>query len=151
MRYAISFHDYPSDYRYPSDSNTIAKLGSSGKAVRDLRAVCRQLNFAIEPLFHSYFVLNIHKHRLDISKSQLEDLATGSSRACVFVRKLEIRLLAPSLDIRPRDKRMIVNPDGTAELEKESEDGPEVEFAIQHMRDYLAPAIASLKNLQSIM
>jgi hypothetical protein len=46
---------------------------------------------------------------------------------------------------------MIVNLDGTAELEKESEDGPEVECAIQHMREYLALAIASLKNLQSVM
>ena len=148
MRYAISVHNY---YQYPSDFNTIAKLGGSGKDVRDLRAVCRQLNFAIEPLFHSYFVLYIHKHRLDIAKSQLEDLATGSSRACVFVRKLEIRLLAPSVDVYRLAKPLTGKPYGTAELEKESEDGPEVECAIQHMREYLALAIASLKNLQSVM
>jgi hypothetical protein len=123
----------------------LPKLGEDRKRFCALRAVCRQLRCTTEPLFHSDFILFVDNHRLDIAKSQLEDLATRRTQACEFVRKLKIVRLAPSYDSETG-----TIPDPT-KPKKRVVDGPELELAIQHMRKYLTPAIASLKNLRHIV
>ncbi|KAJ7643403.1 hypothetical protein DFH06DRAFT_1333651 [Mycena polygramma] len=99
-----------------------------------LRAVCRTVALAINPLFFSSVTLDIHNRgRVDESHCFLEALASGETGWSRFARKLTIARLSP----------------GGEWIKKEEFD--EVQRAHVRMEKFLRPALESLKNVRSVI
>lgn len=90
------------------------------------RSACHTLNFALEPLILSYLTVDPKRTMLE----QLELLADPSYHGSRFVKSVKIKRFVPE-DEDPADDREIVH-------------------ALSVIREALAPALSSLKNLQTV-
>ncbi|KAF7345687.1 hypothetical protein MVEN_01588500 [Mycena venus] len=99
---------------------------------KSLRSVCRVLGLAINPLFFSTVVLDIHSRRLDESLSYLEALANGKTGWSQYAQSLKITRLSP----------------GGGFMKKE--DFPQLQSAHRRMEQSLRSALESLKNVRIV-
>ncbi|KAJ6552824.1 hypothetical protein B0H19DRAFT_1155025 [Mycena capillaripes] len=100
---------------------------------KSLRGVCRELGFAINPLFFSSVTLDIHNRRIDESLCFLEALAGGKTGWSQFARNLKIARLSPGGEFIKR------------------EDFEQVQSAHARMERFLRRALESLKNVRNVM
>ncbi|KAF8166071.1 hypothetical protein K438DRAFT_2025199 [Mycena galopus ATCC 62051] len=102
---------------------------------KQLRAVCKSLNFAVAPSFFSSLCFDIHSARLEPVLSHLEGLAAGTSPWSQYARKLTIKRLTPSLAVHGEDKG----------------DPHELQQAEARLKQFLRPAFESLKNVRTVL
>ncbi|TFK69826.1 hypothetical protein BDN72DRAFT_819566 [Pluteus cervinus] len=96
----------------------------------ELRQVCRAINSLAEPLIFSTLTINTHSW-MDYAANQVKSLAEGETHASLYAR----RLVVGSVDHR--------FPYVHSKFDSE------IQY-ILHMKKYLAPALASLKNVRSV-
>jgi hypothetical protein len=105
--------------------------------LKSLRLVCSQLNLAVEPVVLSYLVIDASNRTHKTTIRQLKALANQNSRACELTRQLKIASLYPKYDSSLTTQFAVREPSG-----KDVED---------NIRKYLASAVSSLKQVESIM
>ncbi|KAJ6537334.1 hypothetical protein B0H10DRAFT_67973 [Mycena sp. CBHHK59/15] len=103
---------------------------------KHLRAVCRDLNFAIAPLVFSSVVLGTQKLGIETTLFYLKGLATGQTGWSQFARTLKIYCLSHWAASGG-------SGDKTA--------SPQVQSAYTHMEIFLRPALESLKGIQTVV
>ncbi|KAJ7645072.1 hypothetical protein DFH06DRAFT_593683 [Mycena polygramma] len=103
---------------------------------KQLRVTCKNLSFAVAPLFFSSVLLDVQQSRLEVGLSHLEALAAGNTPWSQFARTLKIEHLYPAF------LRVGTTPKYTDD---------ELQLANERLKQLIKPALESLKNVRTVI
>ncbi|KAJ6514196.1 hypothetical protein C8R47DRAFT_1063968 [Mycena vitilis] len=103
---------------------------------KQLRSTCKNLSFAIAPLFFSSVLVDVQQSRLEVGLSHLDALSTGNTPWSQFARTLKIEHLRPAFL-------------GAGTDPKYTED--ELQLAKERFNQLIEPALESLKNVRTVI
>ncbi|KAJ7645066.1 hypothetical protein DFH06DRAFT_1333363 [Mycena polygramma] len=103
---------------------------------KQLRSTCKNLSFAIAPLFFSSVLLDVQQSRIEVGLSHLEALAAGNTPWSQFARTLKIEHLCPAF--------LKVGQIATCSND-------ELQLADERFKQLIKPALESLKNVRTVI
>ncbi|KAF8893944.1 hypothetical protein BD779DRAFT_1669459 [Infundibulicybe gibba] len=116
---------------------------------KNFRLTCKQINAVIMPELFSRLVIKINSQRLDLTISQLQALALGTSKAAEYACTVEILSLSPGMSPFPGGVDYIYS--GGQKIVAEIPVASKIEWAHDNLREFLPLVLASARRVKTVI
>ncbi|KAF8887401.1 hypothetical protein BD779DRAFT_518975 [Infundibulicybe gibba] len=129
----------------------IIRIANELETCKIFRATCRQINLALAPHLLSRIVIDVTPRRIDVSISQLEALAAGSTSAGEYVRTINIQCLSPLRSLGVPSYELYSFPIGGSRFDGRDPDRSRMNWARARVVELLPAALSTLKRAETLI